>query len=142
MSNYEYKEVLIQEDEILSKVIIEQANLKKAVNDKSWPELSKVISNVNLLMDSFNKLDEKRESVASLVKEDNEEIKALLAQVRGKLVRCRTENKALGDYISITRNFVRSVINNSLPQSRSKVYSRTGNIVQKQPKSVVLNTLY
>ncbi|MBQ5470586.1 MAG: hypothetical protein IIT58_01040 [Treponema sp.] len=142
MSNLSYKEVLEKEDEILSKVIIEQANLKKAVNEKSWPDLMKVISNVNLYMDSFNKLDEEREEIASKLSDDDMECRELLAKVRGKLVRCRTENKALGDYINITRNFVHGVIDHSLPQTRSKVYSRNGNIIQKQPHSVVVNTLF
>ena len=142
MSNLSYKEVLEKEDEILSKVIIEQANLKKAVNEKSWPDLMKVISNVNLYMDSFNKLDEEREEIASKLSDDDMECRVLLAKVRGKLVRCRTENKALGDYINITRNFVQGVIDHSLPQTRSKVYSRNGNIIQKQPHSVVVNTLF
>ena len=142
MSNLSYKEVLEKEDEILSKVIIEQTNLKKAVNEKSWPDLMKVISNVNLYMDSFNKLDEEREEIASKLSDDDMECRELLAKVRGKLVRCRTENKALGDYINITRNFVQGVIEQSLPQTRSKVYSRNGSIIQKQPHSVVVNTLF
>ena len=74
--------------------------------------------------------------------DDDMECRELLAKVRGKLVRCRTENKALGDYINITRNFVQGVIDHSLPQTRSKVYSRNGNIIQKQPHSVVVNTLF
>ena len=49
--------------------------------------------------------------------------------------------KALQDYILITKNFVQKVIDSSLPQSTCKVYTKSG-IVQKQPKSVVVNALF
>lgn len=141
MKNLSYKEVLLQENEILSKVLIEQSNLKNAVNEKSWPDLMKVIQKINLHMDEFNKLDETRAEIASKLSSDDAECKELLSQVRGKLVRCRTENKALGDYINITRNFVKGVIDKAVPQARNKVYTRTGTFVQQQPSSVVVNAM-
>ena len=73
--------------------------------------------------------------------EKDEKFIEFFTVLRGKLVKCRTENKALSDYISVTRNFVRKVIDNALPQTRNKVYTKSG-IVQKQPQSVVVNTLF
>ncbi len=134
-----YTEILEEENSILSEVLELQASLRKAVKEKDWPTLMKVISSINLKMDKFNSLDEARETAAIIIGDNAAE--DLLAQVRGKLVRCRTENKALGEYIDITRKFVRGVINKA-PQSRAKVYGRTGQIVQEQPQSMVLNTLY
>mgnify|MGYP006974640767 FL=1 len=68
--------------------------------------------------------------------------KRILSIVRGKLVKSRTENKVLSEYINITKGFVQSIIDNALPQSRNKLYSRNGNIIQSQPQSVVVNTLF
>ena len=49
---------------------------------------------------------------------------------------------AKNEYINITKGFVQSIIDNALPQSRNKLYSRNGNIIQSQPQSVVVNTLF
>lgn len=145
-----YKDILQQEDAVLSAVVASQAELRAAVNAKDWTNLMKVVSDINLEMDKFNRLDDERENFlkagnggfaagsADFDRETNE----LLAKVRGKLVRCRSENKALGDFINITRNFVQKIIDTALPQSRTKVYGKGGGFIQKQPDSVVVNTLF
>ncbi len=144
-----YKEILLQEDAVLSDVIASQAELRAAVNAKDWTNLMKVVSDINLEMDKFNHLDDERENFLKAEKDGmsgsadfDRETNELLAKVRGKLVRCRTENKALGDFINITRNFVQKIIETALPQSRTKVYGKGGGFVQKQPDSVVVNTLF
>lgn len=134
-----YREILEQEDVILSEVLELQKSLREAVNKKDWSMLMKVISSINLKMDKFNSLDEERESSARFI--DDKTCDELLCTVRGKLVRLRTENKVLTEYIDITRKFVRSVIN-ATPQSRAKVYGRDGLFSQEQPHSVVVNALY
>jgi hypothetical protein len=96
-----------------------------------------------MLADDFRKTESERESI--IPKQTEEAKKAampLLAQVRGKLVKSKTENQALGDYITITRGFIQGVLDEAVPQSCSKVYSRSGKIVHSQPSSVVVNTLY
>ena len=144
-----YKEILLQEDAVLSDVIASQAELRTAVNAKDWTNLMKVVSDINLEMDKFTHLDDERETFLKAEKggrggsaDFDRETNELLAKVRGKLVRCRTENKALGDFINITRIFVQKIIETALPQSRTKVYGKGGGFVQKQPDSVVVNTLF
>lgn len=137
----DYRNILEKENSLLDEVLVLQQDLRNAVNEKDWTKLMSVISSINLKMDSFNHLDEDREKYAASQKDDSE-ILNLLSEVRGKLVRTRTENKALGDYINITRNFVQGIIDTALPQSRAKVYSRSGSIVRNQPQSVVVNQLY
>lgn len=138
----EYIKILKEENSLLNEVIDLQQDLRKSVNEKDWTVLMSVISSVNLKMDKFNQLDERREELALQSDSEDSTINNLLSEVRGKLVRTRTENKALGDYINITRNFVQGIIDSALPQSRAKVYSRKGTIVQNQPHSVVLNQLF
>ncbi len=140
-----YMEILEQEDSALSNVIDFQKKLRSSVSEKNWTFLMKVVSDINLEMDKFNQLDEKRNQIVTANGKDflsNSDVSALLLKVRGKLVRCRTENKALGDYINITRGFVKKVIDTSLPQSRAKLYGKTGVFVQNQPKSVVVDTVF
>ncbi|MDE5898223.1 MAG: hypothetical protein K2H09_03005 [Treponemataceae bacterium] len=137
-----YRAVLEEENAVLDDVLAKQKEFRAAVNGRQWPDLVNVISAINLRMDQFNRLDERRAAFSASEEMDGAECSSILAEVRGKLVRCMAENKALGDYINITRNFVKGVIDNALPQSRSMVYSRSGAIVRQQPQSVVVNTLF
>lgn len=143
-SKNSYRDILLQEDAVLSDVISSQSELRAAVNAKSWTDLMKVVSDINLEMDKFNRLDAAREeaSKSAEIADFEAENAELLAKVRGKLVRCRAENKALGDFINITRNFVQKIIDTALPQSRNRLYGKGGGFVQKQPDSVVVNTLF
>jgi hypothetical protein len=135
-------EVLNEQNSILDVVLTKQQELRNSVNEKNWTNLMTVISEINLSMDKFNKLDEEREEITTAEDVANIEYKRILSTVRGKLVKSRTENKVLSEYINITKSFVQSIIDNALPQSRNKLYSRNGNIIQSQPQSVVVNTLF
>ena len=135
-------EVLNEQNSILDVVLTKQQELRNSVNEKNWTNLMTVISEINLSMDKFNKLDEEREEITTSEDVANIEYKRILSTVRGKLVKSRTENKVLSEYINITKGFVQSIIDNALPQSRNKLYSRNGNIIQSQPQSVVVNTLF
>lgn len=135
-------EVLNEQNSILDVVLTKQQELRNSVNEKNWTNLMTVISEINLSMDKFNKLDEEREEITTTEDISNSEYKRILSIVRGKLVKSRTENKVLSEYINITKGFVQSIIDNALPQSRNKLYSRNGNIIQSQPQSVVVNTLF
>ena len=135
-------EVLNEQNSILDVVLTKQQELRNSVNEKNWTNLMTVISEINLSMDKFNKLDEEREEITTAEDVVNIEYKRILSMVRGKLVKSRTENKVLSEYINITKGFVQSIIDNALPQSRNKLYSRNGNIIQSQPQSVVVNTLF
>jgi hypothetical protein len=135
-------EVLNEQNSILDVVLTKQQELRNSVNEKNWTNLMTVISEINLSMDKFNKLDEEREEITTAEDVANIEYKRILSVVRGKLVKSRTENKVLSEYINITKGFVQSIIDNALPQSRNKLYSRNGNIIQSQPQSVVVNTLF
>lgn len=135
-------QVLSEQNLILDLVLTKQQELRNSVNDKNWTNLMSVISEINLAMDRFNKLDEEREEITSIDDTKNSIYINLLSDVRGKLVKSRTENKVLSEYINITKGFVQGIIDNALPQSRNKLYSRNGYIIQNQPESVVVNTLY
>ena len=54
-------EVLNEQNSILDVVLTKQQELRNSVNEKNWTNLMTVISEINLSMDKFNKLDEKFE---------------------------------------------------------------------------------
>ena len=134
-----YKDILIEERDVLSNIIDRQNELRKAVKEKDWIKLMDIISAVNVAMDKFTALDEKRESLSRDI--NSGECFDLLCEVRGKLLKCRVENNALNQYVGTASRFVRGIVNEALPQSRPRLYSHRGRVVQAQPKSIVVNTL-
>lgn len=140
--NKEYRDVLENENKMISEVLCLQQDLRKAVNSKDWIMLMQTSDSLNEKMDSFNNLDKRREQLSLMVQEHDREESALVASVRKKLLKSRIENKAFSEYISVTREFVRSVVDTAVPQSRNKLYSRKGCIVQPQPERVVVDALF
>ena len=136
----EFEAVLDQEEKILNNLVHNQDMLKKAVTEKNWESLTRIINNINTISSEFLEADTKRENLQDMMKMN--EIKPYferLGPMRAKLLKCKIENQALSKYVNITKNFIQGVVDNALPQSGNKVYSKSGKIVQPQPQSVVLN---
>ena len=136
----EFESILAEEEKILDELVKNQNMLRKAVSEKNWENLTKIITNINTISNNFLDIDTEREVVQDMMKID--EIRPYferLGTMRAKLLRCKIENQALSKYVNITRNFIQGVVEEALPQSGNKVYSKSGKIVQPQPQSVVLN---
>lgn len=140
--NSEYRDVLEKENKLISEVLCLQQELRKAVNVKDWMMLMQTSDSLNDKMDAFNNLDMRREQLSLHETEHDDEEAALISSVRKKLLKSRIENKSLSEYISVAREFVKSVVDTAVPQSRNKLYSRKGCIVQPQPERVVVDTLF
>lgn len=139
----DFELILNREDEVLTSLSEKQSEFKAAVREKNWEKLTSVINEINLQADSFADIDSQRECLqqqmeTAEVKEYTEKLSAL----RAKLLKWKIENKALEKYVGITRDFIKGIVDNALPQSRNKVYSKKGMIVQPQPQSVVVNQLF
>ena len=136
----EFEQILEKEEQILDDLLKSQSQLRKAVTDKNWESLTKIINNINTISSDFLEADTSREVLQDMMKMN--EIKPYferLGNMRAKLLKCKIENQALSKYVNITKNFIQGVVENALPQSGNKVYSKSGKIVQPQPQSVVLN---
>ena len=136
----EFEQILSREEQILDELVKNQNSLRKAVTEKNWESLTKIINNINTISSDFLDADTEREVIQDMMKID--EVKPYfgrLAKMRSKLLKCKIENQALSKYVNITKNFIQGVVEEALPQSGNKVYSKTGKIVQPQPQSVVLN---
>jgi hypothetical protein len=135
--------ILERQSCILDEVLTEQAKIRTAVMGKNWPVLQDCISHMKELADSFVVLESERVRISAgqslaVIPEARPAVEA----VRSKLVKSKIENKALGDYVAITRGFLQNVLDNVVPQRRNTLYSRKGTIVKPQPESVVLNKLF
>lgn len=139
----EFKEILNKEDQLLDKLIEKQSELRKSVTEKNWDALVTNIACLNEISKEFQKIDSRRDEIQIQLK--TEELKPSfeqLGKVRSKLLKCKVENRVLGDYVNIAKNFIQEVVEKAVPQRRNKNYTRTGQIVQVQPQSVVLNQLF
>ena len=140
MNKKDFEEILEKEEGILDELVKSQNQLRKAVTEKNWESLTKIINTINTVSADFLEADAQREELQDMMKMD--EVKPYferLGNMRAKLLKCKIENQALSKYVNITKNFIQGVVDDALPQSRSKVYSKNGKIVQPQPQSVVLN---
>ena len=145
MSNeYEnFEQILNKEEELLDSLTEKQAEFKVAVMEKNWEKLTSVINKINVQTDDFVELDAQREEMQYKMRaKELKQYSEKLGTLRAKLLKWKIENKALEKYVGITRDFIKGIVDNALPQSRNKVYSKKGMIVQPQPQSVVVNQLF
>src|SRR5574344_457183 len=103
------EQLLDNENKILDTLLENQSALRLAGHNRDWSDLMDIISEINLLADSFKKIEFEREKVMESTGKQTQAVLDKIAEVRGKLVRSRTENKALSDYISITRGFIQGI---------------------------------
>lgn len=143
MNQLDFNTILNDEEKILDNIMVNHTSLKKAVSEKNWEDLNKIIVEMNTLSTCFQNLDLKRDSIQ--VSMSNEELKPYsekLSALRAKLLKCKIENEAFSKYVNITKDFIQGVIDNAVPQRRNKVYSKAGQIVQSKPQSIVVNQLF
>lgn len=135
----EFKNILKKEDELLKVTENLQADLRKSVREKNWTTLIETISNINLTSDEFQKIDSKRDEIQENLKTDElTPFSEQIQNLRSRLLKCSLENKALGEYISVTRAFLEEVLEKAVSNTGVKTYSKSG-IVQPKIKSVVLD---
>lgn len=133
----QFESILDKEGILISDISSVQKDMRCAVQEKNWPVLVSLIDKMNELSSDFANLDADRDAIQNEM--TSAEIKPYnkkLLLLRSKLAQSKIENKVLNDYISITRGFINGV----LDKASTKTYSRYGQIIQKQPLSVLVST--
>ena len=139
----EMERLLLRENEILDRMLERQSALRTAVLQKKWDGVLKSISAITKLTEGFEEAEKARNALSTGGKDEAKKaMLPLLTQVRGKLVKSKTANRTLGNYIAVARDFIQSVLDEAFPQSGATVYSKAGKIMRAKPSSVVVNTLY
>ncbi|MGI5092508.1 hypothetical protein [Treponema socranskii] len=139
----EMERLLLRENEILDCMLERQSALRTAVLQKKWDGVLESISAITKLTEGFEEAEKARNALSTGGKDEAKKaMLPLLTQVRGKLVRSKTANRTLGNYIAVARDFIQSVLDEAFPQSGATVYSKAGKIMRAKPSSVVVNTLY
>jgi len=131
-----FEAILDLEDNLISEIVLIQRNMHDAVLTKSWETLTVLINNMNAASIDFNNVDMQRDAIQNeMTSAELKPFSNKLLMLRSKLAQSKIENRALHDYISITRGFINGVID----KATTKTYSRYGQIVQKQPVSVLVS---
>ena len=136
----EYGNILAEEENLLDCLTEKQKTLRKAVTDKNWECLVNLISEVNLISDSFHKFDIRRDEIQEQLK--TEEIKPYferLSRLRTKLLKCKVENQVISNYVNVTKEFIAQVVEKAIPQTRNKNYTKYGTITQPEHASVLVD---
>ena len=136
----EFATVLAEEENLLDCLTEKQKFLRKAVMDKNWEDLVGLINEVNLISDSFQKFDIRRDEIQEKLK--TEELKPYferLGRLRTKLLKCKVENQVISNYVNVTREFIAEVVEKAPPQTRNKNYTKYGTITQSEPASVLVD---
>ncbi|MCQ2597917.1 MAG: hypothetical protein MJ181_08705 [Treponema sp.] len=132
----QFEIILGNEEIILSGISEIQKELRLSVQKKDWGTLTNLINRMNEASDAFVKIDSERDEIQSeMTSAEVAKYSRRLLVLRSKLAQSKIENKVLTDYISITRGFINGV----LDKASTKTYSRYGQIVQKQPVSVLVS---
>ena len=136
----EYSTVLAEEENLLDRLTEKQKMLRKAITDKDWESLVGHINEVNVISESFQKFDLRRDEIQEELKTD--EIKPYferLGRLRTKLLKCKVENQVISNYVNVTREFIAEVVEKALPQTRNKNYTKYGTVTQPKPASVLVD---
>ena len=136
----EYSTVLAEEENLLDRLAEKQKMLRLAITNKDWESLTGHINEVNLISESFQKFDIRRDEIQEQLKTD--EIKPYferLSRLRTKLLKCKVENQVISNYVNVTREFIAEVVEKALPQTRNKNYTKYGTITQPQTASVLVD---
>ena len=136
----EYATVLAEEENLLDRLADKQQRLRKAITEKDWESLVGHINEVNLISDSFQKFDLRRDEIQNQLKTD--EIKPYferLGRLRTKLLKCKVENQVISNYVNVTKDFIAEVVEKALPQTRNRNYTKYGTVTQPQPASVLVD---
>jgi len=135
--------VLGTQNEVLDAILKKQALLHDAVTQRNWVDLENYISDLEAYGNAFVELDQRRELLAGNDRNVyfSNELLDLYTQLRLKLTKSKIENQALNTYIEASQEFIAGVIDECVPQQRSTVYNRYGNMVKSSASSVLLDKL-
>ena len=136
----EFEQVLEKQNGFLDAMTQKQKLLRQSIREKNWEKLVELIKEITLISDAFSEVDIKRDQIQkTLTPEQVKPYLPMLRTLRAKLMSCKVENKVLGDYVKIARQFIQEVVDEALPVRGNKNYSKTGKMTQPQLQSVLVD---
>ena len=133
--------VLNEQERILDSMLSEQSRIHECVVKRSWEGLEQFVMNINELGGEFSKVDNFRDSIAS-VSDDiyfRPGVKDVFLRVKSKLSKSKIENDALARYVNATKAFISEVMDNCISQQCNDIYSSNGTMRKNYAQSIVIN---
>ncbi|GMO50933.1 MAG: hypothetical protein Pg6C_15240 [Treponemataceae bacterium] len=146
-------EILTSQSALLDNIIDTQKKIHGGVIARNWMSLQVDLAALDSLSLKFSELENARNAlcgessrgIGSIIGQFPHEERAFLfnafSNFRHKLLASKIESRSLGDYLKITCAFLQGIFESAAPNRKSKVYSKTGAIVNTAPDSLVLDTL-
>jgi hypothetical protein len=152
--------ILLQEIEILKKILSVQNMVWNAVTDRKWTDFETHISAIGAMSAEFDGLDRKRDALfpgfpACGMKNGGKArfyafAAAFPGDLRDKLIdtyrnlkmetlRVRMFNDTILGYLNSIRTAVTGILDIAFPECRGRLYSRGGKEVPRDMRSVMLN---
>lgn len=132
--------VMEKESSLLDVILAQQSLVHDKVRSKDWNDIEATMDKLQSLSDDFVELEMNRTRLSEGINLASEsDLSPVLRTVRGKLLKSKVENKALNEYIKTTRKFLQGVFDSVVPQRRSTLYGRSGQIIRPEMSSIVVN---
>ena len=132
--------VMEKESRLLDVILEQQSLVHDKVRSKDWNDIEATMDKLQALSDDFVELEMDRSRLSDGINLASEaDLSPVLRTVRGKLLKSKVENKALNEYIKTTRKFLQGVFDSVVPQRRSTLYGRSGQIIRPEMSSIVVN---
>ncbi len=159
-SGKKLNELLLKENDLMTIILTDQQAMREAVRQKDWGTVEDKTYKIAMLSEEFSALEDERGHLLASMSVDTDavadiykcvqmcpqELRGFILEnyrlLRQKLSVSKIENESLNQYINVTRNFIQNIFDTVVPQAKSTVYSRSGQIVKNQPESLVLNQLF
>ena len=133
-------EVMQRENALLDRILEAQNEIHDRVRRKDWEGLSERLDALEALSVEFEDLEVDRTTLSELVDiRIDEDFSDVLRDVRGKLERSKIENRALNEYVTVTRRFLEGVLDSAVQHDRNVLYSKSGKVVHPKPSGIALD---
>ncbi|MDR2783814.1 MAG: flagellar protein FlgN [Treponema sp.] len=153
----EKKNVLKREDELLQKIIEAHNAVKKAVINREWTDFEALTISLETYKKAFDVLEKERIAlfapdagsatphfytmVSHLPEDERRELSELYRSIKDRALKLQTANEALLRYLNEARSTIGDFMKAAFPDRKSGAYSRQGEKVSLDMRSLILDQM-
>ncbi|MCL2008007.1 MAG: hypothetical protein FWG77_07965 [Treponema sp.] len=148
--------ILSGEIELLKEISTIHEKVRQAVMDKEWSDFEERTNEINKLGDEFVRLENERlmlfsgedeeksfyASIMDLPADQRQELSALYRELKMETLKMRALNENFLDYISEAKTLAASYLEAIYPARGGKLYTRKGDKVSQDLRSMVINNRF
>lgn len=151
----ELNDILTKQNGLLTEMLTEQRLIRETVTVRSWERLDAALYRIQKLGEEFSELEKTRvEKIRAFTGNENLDIYQIahmfspnlrqmllesFRMMRQKLAVSKIENNSLSEYVRVAKKFLQEVLDTSVPQAGTTVYTNKGKVVKTAPGSMILD---